>query len=576
MAAAAHTAMALRGKMVYELYRATTHVAGPIIFAHIQWRRLRGLEHPTRWPERFGRSSSPRPPGPLLWFHAVSLGEGLAAIPMIKHCVRVQPNFVVLMTSTTTSAFEVIKDQLPDGVIYQLAPLDSPTAVGKFLGYWDPAAVFLMESELWPNLIISAAEKGIPVALLNARMSCKSFKRWSRTLALPLISLMLSKISLIAPLSTLQAIHFQLLHASPHIIHFAGDLKYAVGDLNVLEEDIRKIKDLQLQLASRPVWMAASIHEGEEEVMLWVHKELIKMHTDLVMILVTRHPRHGQQLALALKKQGMNVSLRSRSETISCSTSIYVVDTLGELRTLYRITPIAVIGGSFLPCLAGHNVAEAAAAGCAVLTGPYVGHFSHMLAGMIQAASSSVQQVADKAELLEALKKLLTDKKSLEAHCRAAKYAFSTVSKGVVENVWKLVCTFVLKQSIGKSDEVDVGLVAEQWRFYLLQNLNYYKNDDVLASRTICRTAEMEPSTDSIENTMAMVVFNQKSRPLFEGLKVMLYITDGTAKSRGRNPKAPMAALKAPKKGSIAAMRVAMAMDSDRKMSLGTMFRAEY
>ncbi|THU62778.1 hypothetical protein C4D60_Mb01t08720 [Musa balbisiana] len=556
--AAAHTAMALRGKIVYELYRATTHVAGPIIFAHIQWRRLRGLEHPTRWPERFGRSSSPRPSCPLLWFHAVSLGEGLAAIPMIKHCVRVQPNFVVLMTSTTTSAFEVIKDQLPDGVIYQLAPLDSPTAVGKFLGYWDPVAVFLMESELWPNLIISAAEKGIPVALLNARMSCKSFKRWSRTLALPLISLMLSKISLIAPLSTLQAVHFQLLHASPHIIHFAGDLKY--GDLNVLEEDIRKIKDLQLQLASRPVWMAASIHEGEEEVMLWVHKELMKMHTDLVMILVTRHPRHGQQLALLIQEAREKISL---------------VGQISELRTLYRITPIAVIGGSFLPCLAGHNVAEAAAAGCAVITGPYVGHFSHMLAGMLQAASSSVQQVADKAELLEALKKLLTDKKCLEAHCRAAKYAFSTVSKGVVENVWKLVCTFVLKQSIGKSDE-DVGLVTGQWSFYLIQNLNYYKNDDVLASRTICRTAEMEPSTASIENTMAMVVFNQKSRPLFEGLKVMLYITDGTAKSRGRNPKAPMAALKAPKKGSIAAMRVAMAIDSDRKMSLGTMFRAEY
>ncbi|KAJ8493374.1 hypothetical protein OPV22_015095 [Ensete ventricosum] len=434
--AAACMAMAARGKMVYELYRTTTHVAGPIIFAHIQWRRLRGLEHPTRWPERFGRPSSPRPPGPLLWFHAVSLGEGLAAIPMIKHCVRVHPNFVVLMTSTTTSAFEVIKDQLPDGVIYQLAPLDSPTAVGKFLGYWDPVAVFLMESELWPNLIISAAEKGIPVALLNARMSCKSFKRWSRTFALPLISLMLSKISLIAPLSTLQGVHFQLLHASPHIIHFAGDLKYAVGDFNVLEEDIRKIKDLQLQLAKRPVWMAASIHKGEEEVMLWVHKELIKMHTDLVMILVTRHPRHGQQLALALKKQGMNVSLRSRSETISCSTSIYVVDTLGELRTLYRVTPIAVIGGSFLPCLAGHNVAEAAAAGCAVLTGPYVGHFSHMLAGMLQAASSSILQVADKAELLVALNKLLTDKKSLEAHCRAARYAFSTVSKGMKVDQW--------------------------------------------------------------------------------------------------------------------------------------------
>ncbi|RZS27268.1 hypothetical protein BHM03_00060707 [Ensete ventricosum] len=206
--AAACMAMAARGKMVYELYRTTTHVAGPIIFAHIQWRRLRGLEHPTRWPERFGRPSSPRPPGPLLWFHAVSLGTAflpstmarsvfryshltMTSIPLRRRIgrdpydqalcscasqfrrlddehndigfVRTAIDFLkctgIITTVCTGYCSEVIKDQLPDGVIYQ-----------------------------------------IPVALLNARMSCKSFKRWSRTFALPLISLMLSKISLIAPL----------------------------------------------------------------------------------------------------------------------------------------------------------------------------------------------------------------------------------------------------------------------------------------------------------------------------------------------------------------------------------------
>ncbi|WOL03462.1 putative 3-deoxy-D-manno-octulosonic acid transferase, mitochondrial isoform X1 [Canna indica] len=450
---ATHASMAARGKLVYGLYRAVTRVAVPIIYAHVQWRRLRGLEHPSRWPERFGRPSSPRPSGPLLWFHAVSLGEGLSAIPVIKHCVSQHPNFVVLMTTTTLSAFEVIKDQLPGGVIYQLAPLDLPTAVDKFLGYWDPVAIFLMESELWPNLIVSASKKRIPVALLNARMSCKSFERWSRPLAQPLISLMLSKISFIAPLSTLQAIRFQLLHVSPHVIHFAGDLKYAVGDFNILAKDVRKINDLQLQLADRHVWMAASIHEGEEEVMFWVHKELIKMYPNLLLILVPRHPQHAHQIALELKKQGLNVSFRSRNEIISPSTNTYVVDTLGELRVLYRVTPVAVIGGSFLPGLAGHNVSEAAAAGCAVLTGPHVGHFSHMLAGMIQAASSSVLQVGDKYELLDTLKNLLGDAKSLEAHCIAAKHAFSNVSKGVVERAWKLASAHVLEQAIGKSDD---------------------------------------------------------------------------------------------------------------------------
>nr|XP_010909882.1 probable 3-deoxy-D-manno-octulosonic acid transferase, mitochondrial isoform X1 [Elaeis guineensis] len=439
--------MAVRGKLAYGLYRVATLAGAPLIYLHLHWRRLRGLEHPSRWPERFGRPSLPRPPGPLLWFHAVSLGEGLAAIPVIKHCVGQHPGFVVLMTTTTTSAFEVIKDRLPNGVIYQLAPVDFPLVVDAFLGYWKPVAVLLMESELWPNLIISASEKGITVALLNARMSSRSLKRWSGPIALPLISFMLSKLSLIVPLSTVEAIRFQLLHASPSIINFAGDLKYAVGDFDILEKEGMKIKDLQLQLAERPTWMAASLHKGEEEVMLWVHLELIKIYPDLVLILVTRHPQHGQQIAVALKSQGLNVALRSRNEIISPSSNIYVVDTLGELRMLYRVTPIAVIGGSFLPGLAGHNLSEAAAAGCAVLTGPYIGHFSNMLAEMLQSDCLSVLQVGGNIELFEALEQLLGDVKALGARQEAARRAFSAVSNGVVNRVWNLISHYVLKKT---------------------------------------------------------------------------------------------------------------------------------
>nr|XP_010909885.1 probable 3-deoxy-D-manno-octulosonic acid transferase, mitochondrial isoform X4 [Elaeis guineensis] len=371
--------MAVRGKLAYGLYRVATLAGAPLIYLHLHWRRLRGLEHPSRWPERFGRPSLPRPPGPLLWFHAVSLGEGLAAIPVIKHCVGQHPGFVVLMTTTTTSAFEVIKDRLPNGVIYQLAPVDFPLVVDAFLGYWKPVAVLLMESELWPNLIISASEKGITVALLNARMSSRSLKRWSGPIALPLISFMLSKLSLIVPLSTVEAIRFQLLHASPSIINFA-----AVGDFDILEKEGMKIKDLQLQLAERPTWMAASLHKGEEE---------------------------------------------------------------GELRMLYRVTPIAVIGGSFLPGLAGHNLSEAAAAGCAVLTGPYIGHFSNMLAEMLQSDCLSVLQVGGNIELFEALEQLLGDVKALGARQEAARRAFSAVSNGVVNRVWNLISHYVLKKT---------------------------------------------------------------------------------------------------------------------------------
>lgn len=440
------------GKAVYGLYRALTRGLSPLLVLYLGWRRLRGLEHPLRWRERFGRPSFSRPPGPLLYFHAVSLGEGMAAIPVIKYCVQQQPSLTILMTTTTVSAFEVIKERLPKGVMYQFAPIDTPAAVDAFLGYWKPIAIFLMESELWPNLIMSASKKGIAVALLNARISVKSFKLWSGPVLLPLISLMLSKFSLVSPLSTTEAIRFQLLQAPSSIIHFAGDLKYAVGDVDVSEKENSKIEDLQLQLAKRPIWMAASLHKGEEKVMLWVHKELMQFYPDMVTVIVPRHPQLGHEMAQDLQSEGLNVVLRTQSEKISSSTHIYVVDTLGELRSLYQITPVAVIGGSFLPGLAGHNISEAAAAGCAILTGPHVGHFSHMILEMQRLNPLSVLQVS-RRELKEALEELFGNAEVLEARRQAAKQAFLALSSGVVQNVWNLIDVHVLKRSCWKLEE---------------------------------------------------------------------------------------------------------------------------
>nr|XP_023913349.1 probable 3-deoxy-D-manno-octulosonic acid transferase, mitochondrial [Quercus suber] len=436
------------GKLAYRIYRAVSYGAEPVVNLHLRWRRLRGREHSLRWTERLGLPSLSRPTGPLLWFHAVSLGEGITAIPIIKECMKQRPDVNVLMTTTTVSAFEVISKRLPSGVIYQFAPLDTPSAVGAFLDYWKPNAIILIESELWPNLIMGASENGIVLALLNARMSSKSFKKFSGPLLLPLISLMLSKFSLIVPLSTMQAIHFQLLQASPYIIKFSGDLKYAVEEFDASEGELRSIQDLKLQLAHRQVWMASSIHRGEEEIMLGVHRVLTEMHPDIVTILVPRDPQHALEIAQELQKAGQNVALRSRQENLKPGTNIYVVDTLGELRYLYRLTPIAVVGGSFFSGLAGHNIFEAAAAGCAVLTGCHVGHFSHMVLEMQRLNPLSVLQVSGKLELEKALKELFSDAKVLEARRMAAKQAFRALSTGIVANVWSLLNVHVLNQAL--------------------------------------------------------------------------------------------------------------------------------
>uniref|UniRef100_A0A0A9F125 3-deoxy-d-manno-octulosonic-acid transferase, putative n=1 Tax=Arundo donax TaxID=35708 RepID=A0A0A9F125_ARUDO len=159
-------------------------------------------------------------------------------------------------------------------------------------------------------------------------MSLKSFNHWSVPLGLPLVSLMLSKLSLVVPLSTIQAVRFQLLHTPPGIIHFAGDLKYAVGDVDAGKNEVNAIKDLQQQFGNRPVWMAASIHRGEEEVILQAHDELIKVYPTLLLILVPRHPQDSKNISLALKKRKVNFMLRSTRKVLSSKTSIYIVDTL--------------------------------------------------------------------------------------------------------------------------------------------------------------------------------------------------------------------------------------------------------
>ncbi|XP_024984335.1 probable 3-deoxy-D-manno-octulosonic acid transferase, mitochondrial isoform X1 [Cynara cardunculus var. scolymus] len=435
------------GELVYMIYKAVTHGLTPLINLHIRWRKFRGLEHPLRWPERLGRPSISRPPGPLIWFHAVSLGEGMCVVPVIKRCVERRSDVTVLMTTTTTSAFEVLKTLLPCGVIYQFAPVDTPAAVNAFLGYWKPYALVLVESELWPNLVLGASANGVMLALLNARMSTKSFNNWSRPVVRLLTSLMLSKFSLIVPLSNIQAIQLQLLQAPPFVINFSGDLKLGIGELVNKTKNMRNMEDLQGKVAGRCVWMASSIHRGEEEVMLHVHRGLMQKHPNILAIIVPRHPHLGQKIALDLQKEGVNVALRSHGDSLTSETSIYVVDTLGELREFYGLTPIAVIGGSFLPGFTGHNFSEAAAAGCAVLTGQHVGHFSHMAMAMQQLNPLSVTQVGGGMELEEILDKLVSNPEILEARRVAAKQAFHALSSGVVENAWTLLQLHIFRKA---------------------------------------------------------------------------------------------------------------------------------
>ncbi|KAL9253771.1 putative 3-deoxy-D-manno-octulosonic acid transferase, mitochondrial [Drosera capensis] len=449
-----------RGELLYKCYKTLTTVLSPLLRLHLRLRRLRGLEHYHRWPERLGRASIPRSEGPLVWFHAVSLGEGMAAVPVIEQCVKERPDLSVLMTTTTVSAFKVLKNLLPPKVMYQFAPVDIPACVDAFIGYWKPNAIILVESELWPNLIMSASRSGIKLALINARISKKSLKRWTDPVAAPLIALMLSKFTLIIPLSKAEAVHFQLLHAPPLIICKSCDLKYCTA---VAESDSKaagSALDLPVDFDDRMVWMASSIHKGEEKVKhrlvllilpaipISVLSQAILWFTSMTFPFSVFKAHAKGKIA---ENEGLKVALRSRRDELIPETAIYLVDTLGELRDFYRLTPIAVIGGSFLPGLSGHNISEAAAAGCAVLTGnnscPCVGQFSHMVSAMKHQNPLAVLQVSGEADLGTAIGELLSDQVLLEARRAAAKQAFHALSTGVDSHVWNLLCWHLIGET---------------------------------------------------------------------------------------------------------------------------------
>ncbi|XP_051130255.1 probable 3-deoxy-D-manno-octulosonic acid transferase, mitochondrial isoform X3 [Andrographis paniculata] len=388
----------LSGEALYLIYRALTYGVSPLLRIHLRWRKLRGREHQTRWRERLGCPSAARPAGRLIWFHAVSLGEGLAVIPVIKCCLERSPDLTVLMTTTTSSAFEVIKNRLPSNVIYQFAPLDMPSAMDAFLQYWRPNALILMESELWPNIIIGAAKKG------------------------------------------------DICHSS-YLFTQCAPSGAAIEKFDISEEGKKSMEDFQSQLLDRKTWMASSIHNGEDEVILSVHNSLKQFHPDILTIIVPRKPHLGQDIALKLRRSGVCVALRSQGEKITLDTNVFVVDSLGELRLFYRLTPIAVIGGSFLQGCTGHNILEAAEAGCAVLTGHHSGHFSHMVSEMQGVNPLSVLQVSGEM-LADAVGELLSNAKVLESRRMAAKQAYRTLSNGIVENIWQMLDIHILRKSL--------------------------------------------------------------------------------------------------------------------------------
>ena len=397
-----------RSKLL-SIYRIATAALAPTAPLLLDWRRRRGKEDPDRLRERLGFAGLTRPQGQLAWLHGASVGESLALLPVVERLLA--RGVRVLITTGTTSSAAILKARLPAGAAHQFVPLDAPRFVRRFLDHWRPDLALIAESELWPNLLHETHVRSIPLALVNARLSQRSHDRWLRFPGV--IAEMLGTIDLCLAQTHEDAIRLARLGARR--VQVAGNLKY---DALAPPVDAGELARLRALIGARPVWLAASTHPGEEQVVAEVHARLASKMPGLLTILAPRHARRGGEIVDVLQRRGVRGVLRSAGGEIDAAVDCYVADTMGEMGLFYRLASVVFVGRSLAGATGGQNPIEPAKLGAAVLHGPDVLNFDEVYRALDAAGGS--WRVEDAADLTDALAQLFSNPQMLRQMARAA------------------------------------------------------------------------------------------------------------------------------------------------------------
>ena len=384
------------------LYTLLFHLGLPLIALRLAWRSWRAPAYRRRIGERFALGLPPLQPGGI-WVHAVSVGESIAAAPMIRALQARYPHLPITVTCMTPTGSERIRALFGDSVQHCYLPYDLPWAAARFLQRVRPRLAVIMETELWPNHIQQCARRGIPVVLANARLSERSARGYGRFAKLT--APMLAQLSWIAVQTEVEAERFRSLGARPACVAVTGSIKF---DLQIDPELPLRAAALRAQwkAAGRPVWIAASTHAGEDELVLTAHRQLLARHPDALLILVPRHPERFGAVFELCRQAGFVTRRRSLGEAVEPGTAVLLGDTMGELLFLYALADLALVGGSLVPN-GGHNLLEPAALGKPVLSGPHLFNFLEIAAQLRQAGA--LGEVRDATGLAEALRQLWAD-----------------------------------------------------------------------------------------------------------------------------------------------------------------------
>jgi 3-deoxy-D-manno-octulosonic-acid transferase len=394
--------------MTLRVYRKLSFAMVPLAPALIKRRLKQGKEDPARVGERRGLSLDTRPHGPLVWIHGASVGEVLAAAALIERLRAL--NLRILLTSGTVTSAAIVAKRFPADIIHQYVPYDSPRYVARFLDHWQPSLALFIESDLWPNLILSSAARRLPMVLINGRMSPRSFPRWRRVSNT--ISALLETFEVCLAQSETDADRFATLGARNVLV--TGNLKL---DVPAPPADQAKLEKLMSMTRGRPVIVAASTHPGEEEILIETHRTLAGFFPGLLTVIVPRHPDRGNAVAAIVAGAGLRFKQRSREELPAASTDIYIADTLGELGLFYRLAGIVFMGGSLVEH-GGQNPIEAVKLGAAIVHGPHVFNFSEVFAALDEAGGA---RRADSQEtLVKQLGQLLANPATRDAQVAAS------------------------------------------------------------------------------------------------------------------------------------------------------------
>lgn len=406
----------------FRAYRTATTLLSPALPLFLRRRAGRGKEDTARIHERLGVDLPPRPDGPLVWVHGASVGECIAALPLIEALLR-REDRTVLVTSGTVSSAKVMRERLPARAIHQFIPIDTPAATARFLDHWRPQIGLFVDSDIWPNLVLGAKERGVKLALVNARMSERSFGGWSW--APKTAAALLSAFDLCLAQDEEIAARFRRLGA--HGVHTIGSLK---ADAPPLPADGVRLSALQQAIAGRPVLLAAQTHPGEDETILPVHDVLRQTIPDLLTVLVPRHIERGAEIAMLCGTRPAR--RRVHGELPESDTAVYIADTMGELGLFYRLARFAFVGGSLVRH-GGQNPLEPARLDCVVLAGPHTFNFTSAYEAIFRAQGLGL--VLSSTEIIEIARNLLADRDAAKAIGEKAAAAAATLGGAVAKTL---------------------------------------------------------------------------------------------------------------------------------------------